>query len=367
MKYVVCGTILPAEIELLLPGASPAAGKYLRNLMNALGDNGYESVVCSFCAIPGAAEAFEKTGISAEDQIFKGSNIVKSVIEYHKKILSLLEKDDVVVFYNLAYFNIGVADKVIKHGNKCLLILADHTDSYKENGSLVRWGLAKYIGREFKKFNKAVILSETAKKLLNKNAEFIVMEGGLDICSFDKILPPTESNIVRFMYAGTLSSVTGVDTFLKAISMIGEHDVEFIISGKGELESDVIEACKSDNRIKYLGFIPDDEYYRVLNSVDVFVNPRNMQLDQNRNNFPSKVLEYLATGRRVISTEFPGYERFTDYFDFYEGNADELSACIQTALTHKDNTAERFEKNRNAALDYDWHKQVEKIRRLVEE
>ena len=68
MKYVVCGTILPAEIELLLPGASPAAGKYLRNLMNALGDNGYESVVCSFCAIPGAAEAFEKKGISAEDR-----------------------------------------------------------------------------------------------------------------------------------------------------------------------------------------------------------------------------------------------------------------------------------------------------------
>ena len=365
MRFILCSTIIPPEIELILPGASPASGKYLRNLKNALEGKGYDVLIRSFLAIPGAIDAFKKSGISDKDQVYKDKTIIKSVKEYQKKVLDNLKKDDVLIFYNLDYYCFGLRKKAQKLGCKSIIILADHTASYKESGNIVRLILAKLREKEYHGFRKAIVLSEKAKSYFSKNADLIVMEGGLDISKFDSITAPTPKDTTCFMYAGTLSYVTGVDILLEAISKIKDDKVEFIISGKGELEEQVKAAAYADRRIKYLGFIPDEEYYDVLNSVDVFLNPRNMDLDQNRNNFPSKVLEYLATGRRVISTKFPGYERFTDYFEFYEGGADMLAKAMNETIDNTDSITGRFTKNRNAALEYDWNKQAEKLIGLI--
>ena len=121
----------------------------------------------------------------------------------------------------------------------------------------------------------------------------------------------------------------------------------------------VSEVAENDKRIKYLGFVSDKRYYEVLSNADVLINPRNMELLQNQNNFPSKVLEYLATGREVISTKFPGWERFTDNFRFYEGDAEILEKEINSVLSDDLNC--HYATNRSKAENYDWSNQVDKI------
>ena len=363
MRFIICGTLLPPEVEQILPGASPAAGKYLRNMERALQRKGIEVIEMSYVAIPGAKEAFEKAGKSDEDITYKDNTIIRSIKDYQKKVIKTLQKDDVVVFYNVVYFDLGLINKIKRRGNKAVLILADFTDSLSESGNYKRWAVSRFIAREFKKFDYGIALSERAKRFFSPKAKLIVMEGGINYSDYEDYKPPIKSDVIRFMYAGTLSYVTGIDTLLDAISMVSADNVEFYISGKGELDQRVSEEAKKDKRIKYLGFVSDKQYYTLLNDVDVLINPRNMTLLQNQNNFPSKVLEYLATGREVISTKFPGWERFADNFRFYEGGAEVLKTEINKSLS--DDLALRYVINRSKAEGFDWNKQINRVIELI--
>lgn len=366
MRFIICGTMLHPKVEEKLPGASPAAGKYIRNLKNALEKLGNEVLFCSFVAIPGAKQMYEQLGLDDKDLVYKDKTIVKTVHAFQKKVVGMLQKDDVVVFYNVPYFELGLIKKIKNRGNKALLILADHTDSFKENGGIIRGSIAKLISRDYKKFDYGIALSEYARRFFSRKAKLIVMEGGLDLLEYKNFQPPVKSGKTKYMYAGTLSDVTGVDILLDAIEMWDADDVEFYISGKGFLEENVRKAADKDHRIKYLGFIPDDEYYKLMQEMDVFINPRNMDMEQNQNNFPSKVLEYLATGRIVVSTKFPGWEKFQNVFYFYDNGIEDFIKKLKIAKSLSSNDiSENYVTCREKAIDYDWIKQAKKIVNLI--
>ena len=367
MRIIICATILPPEVELRLPGASPAAGKYLRNLEKAFTGLGHQVIEMSYVAIPGAKEMCSELGADDRNIVYKDRFIVPSVKEYQKRVLETAHEGDVVIFYNIVYYDLGLVSKLNKRGIKSLLILADYTGDMKENGSFIRGMLAKRVLGEFRKFKYAVALSERAKKLLASDASVEIIEGGIDMDAFFGFESPGAADITRYMYAGTINNVTGVDILLDAIRMSDDEKSEFYISGKGDLEQAVKEAAKNDTRIKYIGFIPDDEYYQLMQKMDVFINPRNMDLDQNQNNFPSKVLEYLATGRTVISTRFPGWEKFTDCFSFCDHNPEALyKGILEAKELSPQNRKERFEHNRERAKDYDWNSQAVRKIELID-
>jgi glycosyltransferase involved in cell wall biosynthesis len=48
--------------------------------------------------------------------------------------------------------------------------------------------------------------------------------------------------------------------------------------------------------------VSDDEYSTMLQKAAVLVNPRPSRLLENRYNFPSKLMEYMASGRPILST-----------------------------------------------------------------
>lgn len=368
MRFIICGTMIHPSVEQILPGASPAAGKYIRNMEKSLVKLGYEVAEASYVAIPDTQAAYAKLGLDDYDIVYKDKTIIKSIVQYQEKVLKMLRDGDVVIFYNIAYFEIGLIDKIRKHGNKAILILADHTDSIRENGGLIRGFLAKIISQEYRKFNYGIALSERAKRFFKAKANVIVMEGGIDFQVFDGVKPPIHSLPIKFMYSGTLSHVTGVDTLLAAMEKIDNNAIELYISGKGELSEAVKMAESKDVRIKYLGYVSDDEYYEHLEKVDVLINPRNMSLEQNQNNFPSKVLEYLAAGRLVISTKFPGWVKFIDNFEFYSGEAEDLAGTMAGIVEKcgKD-YLNIFHNNREKALQYSWDTQAKKIAELISE
>lgn len=366
MRFIICGTMLDPIVEEILPGASPAAGKYLRNLKRSLELKGNEVIFCSYVAVPGAKDAYVKCGVDDNSIIYKDKTIIRSVRQYKKKVLNTAQKGDVVIFYNVLYFDMGLVNKLKKKGVKSLLILADHTGDMKENGNIIRGTLAKLIARDYLNFEYVIALSHKVCKFLNPNAHIEIMEGGIDLEKFEDFQPPRFSDVTRYMYAGTLSDVTGVDILLDAVRLVQDENCEFYISGKGTMEDVVKEAAKDDARIKYIGFIPDEDYYDQMKKMDVFVNPRNMNMEQNQNNFPSKVLEYLATGRAVISTRFIGWEKFTDCFEFCDHTAKSLSTAMSEARIKSQEDKDRlFEHNRKRAEQYSWNNQAAVIIGLV--
>ena len=105
-----------------------------------------------------------------------------------------------------------------------------------------------------------------------------------------------------------------------------------------------------------------------LNEADVLVNPRNMDLPENANNFPSKIMEYMATGKPIISTRFPGNERFEKHVLFSESTAEDLERKMDIILSyHNEEYKNCYLKNREYAKNFLWKEQVKKFMDLVRE
>lgn len=366
-KYLICGPLVPENIENCFVDFSPAAGKFVRNLENALVKNGKE--VTGFAYITNAVikekEYMLTTDVPKQYHIYTATNKL-SFLKFQRDIVDCVDKDTVVILYNMGYTYFSLADKIKRKGGNACILIADYSE-ISEMHSLPRKIHAWLCQREFKKYDNAIVLAHNLEKKLNKNCKTLFVPGGIDIDKFKTIKAPHKQGKLVYMYAGLLSTVTGVDILLKAIELSKNEDIEFWFSGKGDLKDSVLAAEKRDHRIKYLGFMSEKEYFSTLEKTNVFINPRNMQLPQNQNNFPSKVLEYLATGRVVISTKFSEYKYFTDNFTLYDGTQIELSDNIQNVYKNYNNICgDIYDRNRKTAEDYSWIGQAKRIINMFE-
>jgi glycosyltransferase involved in cell wall biosynthesis len=110
------------------------------------------------------------------------------------------------------------------------------------------------------------------------------------------------------MYAGDFSELRGVRLLLEAFSLLPDSQTRLWITGKGELRGLVETAARRDPRITYWGYIRHADVLALYRQATVLINPHSTREHSARYLFPSKVLEYLAAGRPVISTCGEGIE-----------------------------------------------------------
>jgi glycosyltransferase involved in cell wall biosynthesis len=167
-----------------------------------------------------------------------------------------------------------------------------------------------------------------------------------------------------------VNRINGVDLLLSAFRLIESPEYRLAIFGRGELEGAVREAARRDGRILSGGAIPNEQVLRRQREATVLINPRPSHRLITRYTFPSKLLEYMLSGRPVITTVLPGIPG--EYYEYVyplteetpEGLARRIRAvCSRPAseLTEFGTRARRFilrEKNSDM--------QAQRIRRFVE-
>lgn len=109
---------------------------------------------------------------------------------------------------------------------------------------------------------------------------------------------PEPDRPLTVLYAGGISAAYGVDRLLDAAEML--PDVRFVLFGKGD-QVERITAERHPN-VTYGGFVSSAELARGALAADILINPRPSGEDFARNSFPSKLIEYAATGRSVLTT-----------------------------------------------------------------
>lgn len=102
------------------------------------------------------------------------------------------------------------------------------------------------------------------------------------------------------MYSGELSERNGILRLLKAFSMIEDKNLKLVFSGGGECGQDIKQAALADRRIVYTGQIAHEYVLFLQRQAMMLVNPRLPLETFTRYSFPSKTLEYLASGVPVI-------------------------------------------------------------------
>ncbi|MEG2066011.1 MAG: glycosyltransferase, partial [Clostridia bacterium] len=84
------------------------------------------------------------------------------------------------------------------------------------------------------------------------------------------------------------------------------------------------------SRVEYGGFLSNEELIPELLNADLLINPRPTSLEFTGLSFPSKLIEYLATGTPILTTRISSipscYEEFFYYID------DESGIGIQQAI-----------------------------------
>ena len=190
-----------------------------------------------------------------------------------------------------------------------------------------------------------VFLTDAMKELFEPKP-YAVIEGFLPKCEFDyskRRIPKT------VLYTGSLNRAFGLDTLLNAFSQIEDEDAQLWICGAGDMEAEIKEAASEDPRIIFKGFLPKSEITALQTQCDVLINPRLPEGEYTKYSFPSKTMEYLLSGSKVVMHRLPGipdeYYQYIRIIDGYKPQA--IADAIDGAFCDKEFYESRWQEQVN--------------------
>lgn len=208
------------------------------------------------------------------------------------------------------------------------LIVTDLPEYY----DLSKVGVIRKIARKINNFfiykylsrvDSFVLLTERMKNPLKiGNRPYCVVEGIIDTENLDDNKScAISSNTYKktILYSGTLHYRYGIKNLLNAFKLIENNDYELWICGSGEAENEIKSMSSEDKRIKFFGFLIKDDVKKLQQQATILVNPRPNEGEYTKYSFPSKIMEYLASGRPVLMNKLDGipdeYDEFIYYFN----------------------------------------------------
>jgi glycosyltransferase involved in cell wall biosynthesis len=161
-----------------------------------------------------------------------------------------------------------------------------------------------------KRMSGLIVLTKyVAEDIVNERIPYMVMEGAVSLDHLNDFNSPNpEQKALNqhekiIMYTGAL---TGLELLLDAFALIRDESYRLWICGRGEMEGQLKAASAKDKRIVYWGILSNEELFQKKLKATVLVNVRSSRTPFIQYSFPSKLLEYMITGRPVVSTVLPG-------------------------------------------------------------
>jgi glycosyltransferase involved in cell wall biosynthesis len=180
-------------------------------------------------------------------------------------------------------------------------------------------------------FDYYILFTDQMNEVVNKkNKPYIIIEGMVDfkLNSHSQILKK-ESKIMNIVYAGGLYEKYGVKNLIEAFKIVKGDDLRLSLYGSGELEGFIKINEKEDSRIKYYGVVSSEDIFEIETNATLLVNPRPSNLDFSKYSFPSKILEYMASGTAVLTTKLLGMPKeYEEYLFLF--NVESIDAFANT-------------------------------------
>lgn len=255
------------------------------------------------------------------DRIFKIFNIKKEA----KGFLNMNKTDNktYLIVYSLysPFLKAAVKIKKSRPNVKICLIVPDLPQYMSDN--------KKYIYRILKRIDRFIInklllqidsfvlLTDYMKDELNiGNRPWVRIEG---IADYNTNIKTNKENFKIILYTGSLSKRYGIFNLLDAFSLIESNDYRLWICGDGNIKDEIVKRSLVDQRISYFGQIPYSEVLNLQQKATILINPRTSEGEYTKFSFPSKTIDYLASGTpcilhrlKGIPTEYYPYAYFVD-------------------------------------------------------
>jgi glycosyltransferase involved in cell wall biosynthesis len=204
------------------------------------------------------------------------------------------------------------------------------------------------VTRGLRRADAVVVLAAPLGEDFAPGVPALVVEGLVDPGSPYPPSTRVAAHSRRVVFAGGLHEEYGVARLVEAFRALPE-DVELQLFGRGPLGAWLEEQARQDPRIQPPRLVSLEELPEVYGGAGVLVQPRQVDQDFVRYSFPSKLIEYLASGTPTVSTRLPSipadYEPYIVWSDSAEPA--DLAAAITRVLEWTE--VERTEFGRRAA------------------
>ncbi len=294
-----------------------------------------------------------------------GNNVVKSIsfstlfIFQHYSIYSHIyttlkkcvnkNEDTCVLVYSI---NISVIKAIIrlkKQGSKIklVLIIPDFWDDMLEHVSLrniVKSWLFSDVRNIYSFCDGFVLLTQHMLDKINIKRPYCVVEGMYN-SSENRPQPILKNREIKTLfYSGMLHEKFGVKELIEAFSLIENPKLRLRICGSGDYESELKELARRDKRIQILGLLNREEVLKEQANADLLVNPRTPAGDYTKYSFPSKTIEYFASGTPAIIHRLPGIPKeYYDYcFTFKSTQLYDIAEDIKKTLSRTPEEMQKF-------------------------
>jgi glycosyltransferase involved in cell wall biosynthesis len=219
------------------------------------------------------------------------------------------------------------------------------------------------------------LITDFAPEFKGQDFKYTLVEGGISentlhaLCSID-VKIERHKETFDIVYAGALDAHTdGIYLLLEGFSLLEGQKYRLHIAGTGPCAAQVEQACKKDPRIIYHGLLPQGEVPNLYRKADLLVNTRRSHYRSYRYCFPSKVIEYMLSGRSVLLTNIGHTESEFGEFVFLlqdespQGFANLVNEIRQTPPAIREAKARRA---REYILKHKtWEVQGEKLARMI--
>ena len=251
---------------------------------------------------------------------------VQGGLELYRTVLKLLRPDSVVFVDCLNCTTAFFAQLAAKaKGCRCVGIVTD---------------LPEMLGysRAYQKLSKLVIsrctdfvlLTEMMNDRVNPQGKpHVILEGHADIAMAKEHPSLSRKRSPRAcLYAGSVRKIYGLETLVQGFRLADLPDTQLLIYGPG----DYVEELKriDDPRIVYGGMLLSSEIVGKEMEAALLVNPRPTDAEYVKYSFPSKTMEYMASGTPVLTTNLPGMPR--EYLPYVNLIEEETPQGIANAL-----------------------------------
>lgn len=135
-------------------------------------------------------------------------------------------------------------------------------------------------------------------------------------------------------YGGTLAKRYGIMNLVNAFIKVDNQDYVLEICGMGDTREEICKLAEEYPNIHYLGLLTREEALKKQREASLLVNPRTPEGEFTRYSFPSKTMEYLASGVPTLLYKLPGIpEEYYEYcYSISELGVDALAMKMKEIL-----------------------------------
>ena len=214
------------------------------------------------------------------------------------------EDENIVIVYSPHTPFLLAAYQLRKYISKLVVVVPDLPEFMGSKPTGIKAWLKKQdkklINKCLSKFDGFALLSPYMReKLPVGDKPWLQFEGIYKVPASQNEGTPKEENRT-IMYTGNIYRKRGVDMLLDAFEQIDKPNYRLWIRGNGEMKQEIIELSKKDPRITYFEPMKREELLRLERRATLMVNPTPASWEFTKYFFPSKNMEFMASGTPTL-------------------------------------------------------------------